>query len=122
PRRAGAGSRRLMELDAGNVIAMVALAWSAGATLAAGWLARQRATRQDLAELDKRVGDLESAHLHAPSARMVHDLEVAITRLSGDLKATAEKLDGVGGWLKRVDGVTQRIEQHLLDAGAERGR
>jgi hypothetical protein len=108
----------------------------AGASGALGWsvyVHRAAARKAELAalagridavvgerqETRERLTQVEQAVRQSPDKDAVHNLEVAIARLSGDLKVTVEKIDGMQGWAKRLDRVTERIEQFLLDKGTK---
>lgn len=97
-----------MNLDAGNIIAVVALAWSAATTLIAGWLARQRATRAELGQITARVDRMETTIHHMPSSEAVTAIQLDVAKLSGELGRIAEAL-------KPVARSAERIEQYLME-------
>lgn len=103
--------------------ALVALANTAYAWLTAGSKAntgRLAEVESQLSRLADRTIVIEREIAHMPAAQAVHDLEVTMERMSGNLKQTSEKLDGINGWLTRLDRVTERIEQFLLDQGGRK--
>lgn len=72
----------------------------------------QQAARLDAHEL--RLGAMEYAISAIPAKEDLHELELAMTRLQGEMKTMSEAMRGQGEIMKRVESLVARHEDHLL--------
>ncbi|MFQ5776307.1 MAG: hypothetical protein ACE5GS_17450 [Kiloniellaceae bacterium] len=102
----------MMQWDALRLVWEIAVSLAAAGAGGLAWQAR-RATKaarfaERLSLVEARIGDV-------PTRDAVHDLAVSIERLSGDIRVILQRLDGMQGHAGRLDRVTERMEQFLLD-------
>lgn len=70
------------------------------------------ATRLDAHEL--RLGAIDQALRTIPAKEELHELELAMTRLQGEMKTMSEAMRGQAEIMKRVEALVGRHEDHLL--------
>lgn len=97
------------------------LALAIGAFVYAHVQTRRRARSEELADLRERLERLrervqsaEGRLEETPNSKAIHELALAIERISGDLRATVAELNGLGEIVKRLDRITERQETYLL--------
>ena len=76
---------------------------------------RHAATDTDIRRLDSRVTVAEQRLDALPDADTVHRLDRHICELGGDIKTMGATLDGINTFVKTVDRMVQRHEDHLMD-------
>lgn len=59
--------------------------------------------RDSLKGHDRRIQTVESEQRHLPSKEDLHELNVAITSLAGDLKTQSTELESVSRTVRRID-------------------
>lgn len=64
--------------------------------------------------LDQRVANVEYSFRAMPSKEDMHELDIAMTRLQGEMKTMSETMRGQSEILKRVEHLVGRHEDHLL--------
>ena len=69
---------------------------------------QQRNHAKSVGELKDRVAKIEAEIAHLPNKDSVHQLELAITKIGGDISTMSEKFASVAR-------TSTRIEQYLLD-------
>jgi|SRR5215813_14851060 len=84
------------------------LLWIIGKTLV---------SKTELGALDKRVVHLEELSGNSPGWGVLNELNQKFGELDGDVKALAEKLEGVGHLLGRAQTMLDIMQQHLLETG-----
>lgn len=104
----------------------------AGAWLYARHLARQAATQGEIKGLAQELADLRNVVLgdlnvrvvkvegrlsDTPTAQAIHELALSINTFGGDLKAMGMRLEGLNEIVKRLEAVTSRQEEFLLQGG-----
>ena len=78
------------------------------AAMVYSWLtARSRANATELDDISKKVTALESEIKHIPSKDVVHQLELSISKIEGDIHAMSQAF-------KAVERTAVRIESFLL--------
>lgn len=70
------------------------------------------ATRLDAHEL--RLGAIDQTLRAIPAKEELHELELAMTRLQGEMKTMSEAMRGQAEIMKRVEALVGRHEDHLL--------
>lgn len=63
----------------------------------------------------ERLAGMESAFAHMPTRETVSEIGTSIARLDGHISTMGAKIDGLQGHAGRLDRVTERMEQFLLD-------
>lgn len=81
--------------------------------------ARRNGTRLDAhgARLDAhelRLGAIDQTLRAIPAKEELHELELAMTRLQGEMKTMSEAMRGQAEIMKRVEALVGRHEDHLL--------
>jgi uncharacterized protein HemX len=71
--------------------------------------------RHDVTDLATRLTGAETRLNDAPTGKAMHEVAVSIERLSGDLRAAVARMDGVHEIVKRLDAITNRQEEFLLN-------
>jgi hypothetical protein len=69
-------------------------------------------TRLDAHEL--RLGAIDQTLRAIPAKEELHELELAMTRLQGEMKTMSEAMRGQAEIMKRVEALVGRHEDHLL--------
>ena len=91
-----------------------------GFNLLLGWLmwsAEKRfASKDELAELERRLDKTESVLEQVPTKRDLTELHIAIAGVSGAVKETNAELRGLGRLVERVENAVTRHEQIFADA------
>jgi len=64
-----------------------------------------------------RITGLENSHRQLPSNKDLHDLEITMEQLKGEMKAMTAAMAGQAGIMERLEQIVARHEQHLLDGG-----
>lgn len=67
-----------------------------------------------LALVDQRVAKVEQAQLALPSKDDMHELELAMERLKGEMKTMSEVMKGQSAIMERMEAIVARHEDHLL--------
>lgn len=67
-----------------------------------------------LNRLDHRLGQLELAQSVLPSKDNMHELELTMERLKGEMKTMSEVMKGQSAIMGRVEAIVGRHEDHLL--------
>lgn len=89
-----------------------------GAALLTTWIMmRRKAVDVRLGSLEARVHTIEQAVSGVPSREELHGLELALSGISGDLKAMDAKIGSQVDLMTRLDRVVSRHEDHLLQGG-----
>jgi hypothetical protein len=81
--------------------------------------AKRNATRLDgqgnrLDAHELRLGAIEQTLRAIPAKEELHELELAMTRLQGEMKTMSEAMRGQAEIMKRVEALVGRHEDHLL--------
>lgn len=76
--------------------------------------ARLEALAVQLSGVDQRVAQVETKQSALPSQHDMHELELAMERLKGEMKTLSQIMAGHGEIMKRVEAMTARHEDHLL--------
>ena len=64
-----------------------------------------------------RITGLENGHRQLPSANDLHQLEISMEQLRGEMKAMTAAIHGQAAIMDRIEQNVGRHEQHLLDGG-----
>lgn len=67
-----------------------------------------------LASLDHRLGSIEQSQKVLPSKDDMHELELAMERLKGEMKTLSQVLHGQSALMERMEAIVGRHEEHLL--------
>ena len=73
-----------------------------------------RKVAADLDKLKERVAIVEQDMRAIPAKEELHELELAMTRLQGELKTMSETMRGQSEIMKRLEHLVARHEDHLL--------
>lgn len=99
----------------------LALTGGLGAFLYARAVRRDSANRNEIddirdasAGLDRRMTRVESRLDDAPTATALHEVALSLEHLSGELKVNNARLEGLEKIVTRLESITDRQEQHLL--------
>lgn len=83
-----------------------------------------KAVQHTLASHDRRIQSIENEMKHLPDREQAHKLEIAINQLSGSFHALEKhlsgRLDTLDERLKPVAATSARIQNYLMEKGAER--
>jgi|GEM_PF-3895547 len=71
--------------------------------------------REDDAAMRDRLARAEARLDDAPTSKGLHELALSIEHFGGDLRAVLERVDGLGKVIERLERVTSRQEQYLMD-------
>ena len=100
-----------------SIVALVGVAWNwirSGSDKNAKEIAEQQreldATKSDVRDLKSRVDAM-------PGTQALHQIELAISEIGGDLKKINAQMQGHSEILRRVEAQVQRHDQHLLSKG-----
>lgn len=63
---------------------------------------------------EMRLGAIDQALRAIPAKEELHELELAMTRLQGEMKTMSEAMRGQAEIMKRVEALVGRHEDHLL--------
>jgi predicted nucleic acid-binding Zn-ribbon protein len=78
-------------------------------------VAAQHETVMDrLAAQVERIGNVEQALRAIPDKEELHELEIAMTRLQGEMATMSEAMRGQSEIMKRLEALVGRHEDHLL--------
>lgn len=84
------------------------------------WLTKEIwSLRKDAIELRARVNANEKKLDCAPDDKALHELDLSIEELRGELRATNEKLDGIERFVNKLERVLERQESYLLNGGSK---
>lgn len=64
---------------------------------------------------DLRLAALEQSHKMLPSAKDLHELELAMSDLKGEMKEMSAVIRGQSDIMQRLETIVSRHEQHLLE-------
>lgn len=67
-----------------------------------------------LAAMDHRLGSIEQSQKVLPSKDDMHELELAMERLKGEMKTMSEVMKGQSAIMERMEAIVGRHEDHLL--------
>ena len=67
-----------------------------------------------LGSMDQRVSGMEHSMRTIPAKEELHELELAMTRLQGEMKTMSEAMRGQAEIMKRLEHLVGRHEDHLL--------
>lgn len=81
---------------------------------------RRNATRLDdhgkrLDDHELRISGAEQSQRALPTSKDMHELELAMERLKGELKTNSTELAGYRAIMERLEAIVSRHENHLLD-------
>lgn len=76
--------------------------------------------RDDMGDLRDRLTRAESEVGEKPTAKALHEVALSIEHLAGDMRASTERLEGLGRVVERLERVTSRQEEFLLNRGPAR--
>lgn len=76
--------------------------------------ARLDALAAQLGLVDQRVAKVEQAQQALPSKDDMHELELAMERLKGEMKTMSQVMAGHGALTERMEAILARHEEHLL--------
>lgn len=77
------------------------------------------ALRLDVQAHALRLSALEQAMVNVPKTNDIHQLELAMTRLQGEMKNVSTAMQGQSQIMERLETIVGRHENHLLD-GSQR--
>jgi len=66
---------------------------------------------------DARLASIEQTLRGLPAKQDMHELQISITELKGELKTMAAVIDGRNRLMERLETIVERHEDHLLDGG-----
>lgn len=118
-----------MLIDVDLLMKMVALAISAGAFAMSLIAIRRKAvdreiaqtaealTKQDarIAVVERQVGSIQQTVDHLPGKSEIHQLEITLTRISGQMDTMSEAMSGQREIMARLEAIVSRHEDHLLE-------
>lgn len=85
---------------------------------AAVWVWRSVARLDaEIAALRTRLSVAEGEIAKVPTAGALHELNLSVERMSGNVKALGERLSGVDRVVERMDRMLSRQENYLLNGG-----
>ena len=64
-----------------------------------------------------RISGIEQTQRALPTANDMHELELAMERLKGELKTNSAVMAGHSAIMERLEAIVSRHENHLLDGG-----
>lgn len=77
--------------------------------------ARFKEGDERLEAVSKRVDKLENSVEALPSKEDFHKLDLALTRMDGNIQAQGITLDGLGQIMIRLERIVTRHDEHLLE-------
>lgn len=96
----------------------------------AGWTvfsgpSRKNATLIDALKVriddqEKRLSMVEQAQMALPKSGDIHQLELAMTRLQGEMKTMSVAMQGQSNIMERLESIVGRHENHLLDGAGRK--
>jgi TolA-binding protein len=69
---------------------------------------------------DKRLSTVEQAQITLPKSGDIHQLELAMTRLQGEMKTMSVAMQGQSNIMERLETIVGRHENHLLDGSGRK--
>lgn len=75
------------------------------------------ALRTEAGSLDKRLTTVEIQMQSLPTTKAVHDLDLSVSKLSGDVRALTARIDGLDDIVERVEAATARQEDYIHEIG-----
>lgn len=80
------------------------------------WSAKKQfASAAEVTALETRVQLIENHIEKAPDEKAFHELSLAMSTLSGELKVANERTTGLKDTVNRLNSIVQRQEEHLLN-------
>lgn len=79
--------------------------------------ASRRTDKGEAIKMEARLVVLEERVAAVPTHKAVHDLAISIEHLAGEVKALTARQDGIKSLVDRLETVTNRQEEHLLNTG-----
>jgi chromosome segregation ATPase len=64
---------------------------------------------------ETRLASIEQTLRGLPAKQDMHELQISITELKGELKTMAAVIDGRNRLMERLENIVERHEDHLLD-------
>lgn len=64
---------------------------------------------------DTRLNSMEQTLRGLPAKQDMHELQISITELKGELKTMAAVIDGRNSLMERLENIVERHEAHLLE-------
>ena len=105
-----------MNWDAARVITEIVFFFVySGAWVYLLYASRQSATRKDFELLTELVTRHDEQLKHTPTQADVTDLRVGLADVGGEIKALAAEVHGFADTLGRVEKITDRITDWMLD-------
>lgn len=98
---------------------LVASGVSVAVAIAAFVRAGRRMDKGEAVKLEARLKGLEVTVDAMPTHKAVHALAISIEHLAGEVKALNARQDGMKAVVERLETVTNRQEEHLLNRGAQ---
>lgn len=96
------------------VISAIGMAVAVAAFVRAG----RRVDKGEAVKLEGRLKAIEVKVEAMPTHKAVHELAISIEHLAGEVKALNARQDGMKAVVERLETVTNRQEEHLLNRGA----
>lgn len=79
--------------------------------------ARLDAMAVTMTAVEARVATIEQAHRALPSKDDIHELELSMERLKGEMKTLSQVMSGQAQITERMEAILNRHEDHLLQSG-----
>ncbi|NTT88507.1 DUF2730 family protein [Tabrizicola fusiformis] len=76
--------------------------------------ARLDALTAEMSAQGQRLTLMEQSHRSLPSKDDMHELEMSMERLKGEMKTMSQVMAGHGAIMERVEAIVARHEDHLL--------
>lgn len=95
---------------------VVAILVALGSIVYAHVRTKDAARQQQISDLENRLTKAEGKLEETPTSKAIHELAIAIEHLSGDLRATVERLNGLSGIVERLEKAAVRQEDYLRNA------
>ena len=99
------------------VVDIAAFLFAIGALVYAHFRTKSQATQAELVVLRDRIAKVEGRLEQTPTVQAIHELAVSLEHLSGNLKATVARIEGLDEIIDRMDRVLNRHEEFLLKSG-----
>jgi Protein of unknown function (DUF2730) len=87
------------------------------------WTIFSGPSRKNAARIDdheKRLSAVEQAQMALPKSGDIHQLELAMTRLQGEMKTMSVAMQGQSNIMERLESIVGRHENHLLDGAGRK--
>lgn len=99
------------------LVAFFVYTWSVGRNRAthAEIEEERKRRREDVDDLRTRLTRVEARLDDAPTGKALHEVALSISALAGEFKSHAARLDGLSEVVKRLEVITNRQEEYLLN-------